>query len=115
MAQFDLLNWVSDGCKDGVYEGTSHRVSARALHNRGLIRVAGQGKTWVAKITPDGGRRLAEQTQRIEAVRERERRELQAAADREREQQQLAERAAEVLEAVTAAGGRLDLGSQHSP
>lgn len=98
-----------------MYEGTSHRVSARALHNRGLIRVARQGKTWVAKITPEGSRRLAEQTQRIEAVRERERRELQAAADREREQQQLAERAAEVLEEVTAAGGRLDLGSRHSP
>jgi hypothetical protein len=38
-AQFDLLSWVSGGCQQGIYEGTSHRVSARALHNRGLIVV----------------------------------------------------------------------------
>ena len=110
-AQFELLTWVSGGCKDGVYEGTSHRVSARALHNRGLIRVEGRGGTWTAAITPDGGRRLKEQAERIEAERERERREEEAQREREREQQRLLERAVEVLDAVTAAGGRLKLGS----
>lgn len=40
VAQFDVLRWVADGCKDGVYEGGSHRVSARALHNRGLLEVS---------------------------------------------------------------------------
>ena len=45
VAQFDLLSWVSGGGKGGTYEGTSYRVSARALHNRGLIRVEGRGPT----------------------------------------------------------------------
>src|SRR5487761_1457463 len=67
MAQFDLLSWVSGGCKGGTYEGTSYRVSARALHNRGLIRVEGRGPTWTAKITAEGRRLLKEQARRFEA------------------------------------------------
>jgi len=43
MAQFDLLSRVSGGYEEGSYEGTSYRVSARALHIRGLIRVEGRG------------------------------------------------------------------------
>jgi hypothetical protein len=105
VAQFDLLSWVSRGCGDGVYEGTSYRTSARALHNRGLIQIAGSGRTWTAKITPEGTRLLKEQTRRVEAEREREHREEQARTEREREQQRLRARAVEVLEAVTAAGG----------
>jgi hypothetical protein len=56
VTQFDLLSWVSGGCKGGTYEGTSYRVSARALHNRGLIRVEGRGSAWTAKITAEGTR-----------------------------------------------------------
>jgi hypothetical protein len=107
VAQFDLLSWVSAGCKDGIYEGTSFRISARALHNRGLIPVEGRGPAWTAKITAEGTRLLKGQGRRVEAERERERREEQARAERERESQRLRARAAEVLEAVTAAGGRL--------
>lgn len=110
VAQFDLLQWVADGCKGGVYQGSSHRVSARALHNRGFIRVAGSGATWAAQITPDGTRRLQEEAKRIEAEREHLRRQEEARAAREREQQQLRDRAAELLQNVVAAGGRLDLG-----
>lgn len=110
VAQFDLLRWVADGCKEGVYQNTSYRVSARALHNRGLLSVAGNGKSWTASITPEGCRRLDEEAKRIEAQREAQRREEQARADREREKARLRERAMEVLEAVLAAGGRLDLG-----
>lgn len=110
VAQFDLLRWVADGCKDAVYQGSSHRVSARALHNRGFIRVAGSGATWAAQITPDGTRRLQEEAKRIEAEREHVRRQEEARAAREREQQQLRDRAAELLHDVVAAGGRLDLG-----
>jgi hypothetical protein len=109
MAQFDLLSWVSDGCKDGTYEGTSYRVSARGLHNRGLIRIEGRGPTWTAKIATEGRRLLKEQARRIEAERERERRAEEARAERERESQRLRARAVEVLEAVTEAGGRLAL------
>ncbi|GAB5903131.1 hypothetical protein [Mycobacteroides chelonae] len=111
VTQFDLLRWVADGCKDGVYEGGSHRVSARALHNRGLVQVSGSGRTWAVKITPDGTCRLQEEAKRIEAERERADREAQAKAERERERQQLRERALKLLDDVVAAGGRLDLGT----
>ncbi|MDZ7917744.1 MAG: hypothetical protein U5O16_39020 [Rhodococcus sp. (in: high G+C Gram-positive bacteria)] len=110
MTQFDLLKWVADGCKEGVYEGPSHRVSARSLHNRGFLRVSGSGKTWAARITPDGARRLEEEALRIEAERARTLREKQDRLKREREQQQLREKAAALLRDVVAAGGRLDLG-----
>jgi hypothetical protein len=114
MAQFDLLSCVSGGCKDGTYEGTSYRVSARALHNRGLIRVEGRRPAWTAKITAEGRRLLKEQARRVEAERERERREEQARAEQARESQRLRARALEVLEAVTAAGGRLALQPDYS-
>lgn len=110
VAQFDLLRWVANGCKDGVYEGSSYRVSARALHNRGFLRVSGSGSTWSAQITADGTRRLQDEAKRIEAEREHARRQEQARAAREREQQQLLDRAAELLHDVVAAGGRIDLG-----
>lgn len=98
---------MSGGCRGGTYEGTSYRVSARALHNRGLIRIEGRGPAWTAKITAEGTRLLKEQARRVDAERERERREEEAHAERDREAQQLRARALEVLEAVTTAGGRL--------
>lgn len=113
--QFDLLKWVAGGCKDGTYEGTSHRVSARSLHNRGFLRISGSGKTWAAQITPDGTRRLDEEAHRIEAERERARQEEQARLEREREKQQLREKATTLLHDVIAAGGRLDLGPDVDP
>jgi hypothetical protein len=114
VAQFDLLSWVSGGCEDGVYEGNSYRVSARGLHNRGLIRVGGRGPAWTAKITAEGTRLLKEQGRRVEADRERAYREEQSRAERERESQRLRARALEVLEAVTAACGRLALTADYS-
>lgn len=111
VAQFDLLGWVSRGCPAGAYEGTSYRVSVRALHNRGLVKVEGSGRTWAAKVTADGERLLREQARRVEAERQKGQREEQARAERERDRQRLRTRALEVLESVTAAGGRLDLGT----
>lgn len=111
VAQFDLLRWVADGCQDGVYAGSSHRVSARALHNRGYLCVSGSGATWAAVITDEGTRRLQGEAKRIEAERERARKEEQARAEREREQQQLRDRAAQLLHDVIEAGGRLALGA----
>lgn len=105
LAQFDLLDWISKGCPDGIYEGSSHRVSARGLHNRGLVHITGTGKTWTAKITAEGTRVLTEQGRRVAVVRERERQAEQAQAERVRAQQQLRTRALEVLEATIAAGG----------
>lgn len=52
--QLAVLRWVSGGCADGVYEGTAHRLVARALHNRGLIVVKGNGPSWTARMTDEG-------------------------------------------------------------
>ncbi|WP_410646810.1 hypothetical protein [Amycolatopsis sp. cmx-4-54] len=52
--QLEVLTWVSHGCSQGVYEGWSHRLVARALHNRGLITVKGHGPSWSASITDEG-------------------------------------------------------------
>lgn len=49
-----VLTWVRDGCAADVYGDWSHRVSARALHNRGLIKVSGHGPDWSATLTDDG-------------------------------------------------------------
>lgn len=111
MAQFDLLRWVSGGCKDGVYEGTSHRVSARSLHNRGLLRVTGKSATWTATITPEGSRVLEAEARRVEVERNRAHRAAEAKAQAERQQAELFERAVELLNKVIAAGGRLDVGT----
>lgn len=110
VVQFDVLRWVAEGCKEGVYEGGSHRVSARALHNRGLLEVSGSGARWAVKITPEGTQRLQAEAKRIEAERERARREEQIRAERERERKRLRERALKLLGDVVAADGRLDLG-----
>lgn len=110
VAQFDLLRWVGEGCEDGVYEGTPHRVSARSLHNRGLVRVTGRSATWNAIITPEGTRMLEVEAKRVEAERVRALREAEVKAQRERDQQELRDRAVELLHDVVAAGGRLDLG-----
>lgn len=52
--QLEVLAWVRDGCAEGVYEDFSHRVTARALHNRGLLTVGGHGVNWTASLTEDG-------------------------------------------------------------
>lgn len=114
IAQFDLLHWIADGCKDGMYEGTSHRVSARSLHNRGLVKVAGKSATWTATVTPDGTRMLEAEAKRVEAERDRARKEAEAKAEKERAQQELRERATAMLRDVIEAGGRLDLGPDFS-
>lgn len=53
-AQMAVLVWVSTGCPEGVYSAWSHRVTARALHNRDLITIKGHGKTWSAALTEPG-------------------------------------------------------------
>ncbi len=53
-AQNEVLAWVQDGCPAEVYGDGSHRVSARALHNRGLIVVRGYGPNWSTSLTDEG-------------------------------------------------------------
>lgn len=112
VAQFDLLRWISEGCADGVYEGTSYRVSARSLHNRGLVRVTGKSATWDASITTEGIHALAAEAGRVEAERDRALRDAEAKAQKELEAAQLRERAVVLLSEVIAAGGRLNIGTR---
>lgn len=53
-AQHEILAWVRDGASDSTYDNYDHRIVARALHNRGLVVVAGRGKSWNAVLTDDG-------------------------------------------------------------
>ena len=53
-AQVEVLTWVRDGCREGVYKDWSHRIIARALHNRGLVAITGRGIGWNASLTEDG-------------------------------------------------------------
>ncbi|MDF1478790.1 helix-turn-helix domain-containing protein [Leifsonia sp. H3M29-4] len=51
-----VLAWVVQGCPPGVYpdDDFSHRVTARALKNRGLIELSGHGRNWRAHPTARG-------------------------------------------------------------
>ena len=54
-AQVQVLAWIRDGCPDGVYpDGYSHRLSARALASRGLVKISGHGDLWRAELTDKG-------------------------------------------------------------
>lgn len=51
-----ILQWIVEGRPPGVYpdDEFSHRVSARALKNRGLVEISGHGKSWRATPTERG-------------------------------------------------------------
>ena len=53
-AQREVLGWVADGCPSGVFEGFSHRITARALASKSLITIKGRGVTWQAVLTDVG-------------------------------------------------------------
>lgn len=54
-AQLAVLRWVAEGQPKGVYdEGFEHRITARALERRGLVKVRGHGVSWTAAVTSDG-------------------------------------------------------------
>ncbi|GAT73022.1 hypothetical protein MHM582_1502 [Microbacterium sp. HM58-2] len=53
--QLAVLRWVGDGRPQGVYEdGYEHRITARALERRGLVKVSGHGRSWTATLTAGG-------------------------------------------------------------
>lgn len=54
-AQRAVMEWVAAGSPADVMEGYSHRISARALQFRGLLKISGKGPTWRAELT-DAGR-----------------------------------------------------------
>lgn len=52
--QVDVLRWVADGCPDGVMEGYSYKLTARALHDRRFVVVTRRRGGWQASITDEG-------------------------------------------------------------
>lgn len=58
--QLAVLSWIADGCPAGVYDGETHKLSARMLHRHGLARISGRGPTWQALITDAGQAHLAD-------------------------------------------------------
>lgn len=52
--QLVVLRWIAEGCPDGVWPDTAHRISAGALRNRGMVKTSGRGSTWTASITTKG-------------------------------------------------------------
>lgn len=52
--QRDILRWIAEGCPDRDWPDETHKHSARALANRGLVRVSRAGGRWTAVLTDDG-------------------------------------------------------------
>ncbi|PPJ27827.1 hypothetical protein C5E45_16355 [Nocardia nova] len=91
--QVDVLEWILNGCQDGVFTGYEYRATARALERRGLISISGKGSTWAATIT-DAGRKWHEASPTEEPAGESD-------ADR-------------LIAQVQKAGGRLVLEPDHA-
>ena len=51
--QLEVLQWIADGCPDGVMAGFTYKTTAIALQNRHLVKVSKRGG-WHAEITNDG-------------------------------------------------------------
>lgn len=68
-AQVAVLEWIQSGCPGGVYPNDSytHRITARALASRGLVRISGHGTSWRAEPT-ERGRVWPEPTEEDERV-----------------------------------------------
>ncbi|MEU8974904.1 hypothetical protein AB0D11_37585 [Streptomyces monashensis] len=49
-----VLDWVSQGCPDGVWTDSVFKTSAQALHSRGLIKITKRRGSWIAQITEKG-------------------------------------------------------------
>jgi hypothetical protein len=52
--QAAVLAWVRDGCVEGVWPDQTHKSTAAALKNRGLITVSRRGGRWSAQLTEQG-------------------------------------------------------------
>ncbi|MFF4605145.1 hypothetical protein ACFY12_20720 [Streptomyces sp. NPDC001339] len=57
--QFAVLQWVSQGCPDGVWQSSSYKISCQALQNRGLVKVTRRRGHWSAVLTEAGAQYLA--------------------------------------------------------
>ncbi|MFF9700728.1 hypothetical protein ACF1FE_05905 [Streptomyces griseofuscus] len=55
-----VLDWVGQGCPDGVWPDSTYKTSGQALQNRGLIKVTKRRGHWSAHLTEKGGQHLIE-------------------------------------------------------
>lgn len=53
--QLEVLDWIGEGCPDGIMTGHSHKVTARALQARRLVKISKGKHEWSASLT-DAGR-----------------------------------------------------------
>lgn len=97
--QLRVLRWVERGCPNGEYvdDNYGHRITAKALASRGLVRITGHGPSWKATLTDAGASRLAELTPSVAA-----------GADGD-ETVNVAEELAALADRLDSAGGHLDL------
>jgi len=54
-SQVAVLQWIADGCPDGVMQGHSYKTTAVALQDRRLVTISRKGGTWRATLTQGGG------------------------------------------------------------
>ncbi|KAA1375972.1 hypothetical protein [Aeromicrobium fastidiosum] len=52
--QVEVLEWIAQGCPDGVMEGYSHKTTAVALKGRRLIQIEKTRDSWGATLTDAG-------------------------------------------------------------
>ncbi|MFD5699838.1 hypothetical protein [Streptomyces lasiicapitis] len=55
-----VLDWVGQGCPDGVWADSTYKVSAQALQNRVLVRITKRRGHWSAHLTDKGRQYLTE-------------------------------------------------------
>ena len=52
--QVEVLQWISEGCPDGVWRDFTYKTTAYALASRGLVTVDRRRKQWSAALTDEG-------------------------------------------------------------
>jgi hypothetical protein len=52
--QVEVLQWIGEGCPDGVWRDFTYKTTAYALASRGLVTVDRRRKQWSATLTDDG-------------------------------------------------------------
>lgn len=52
--QTEVLDWIGGGCPDGIMTGHSHKVTARALQARRLVKISKGKHEWSASLTDVG-------------------------------------------------------------
>jgi hypothetical protein len=53
--QVEVLQWIAEGCPDGVWQDFTYKTTALALASRGLVTVDRRRNHWSAALTEAGG------------------------------------------------------------